>query len=75
MKQRVTFRFADASDIHYLRQLPEIGDFVTHRNAFWVVASVEMDSLGAVVVCENAVTSQRQPSGKAGGRSGDFGVS
>jgi hypothetical protein len=49
----VTFKFGAAADVRYLRELPEVGDFVTRGNELWVVASIEVDALGALVICEN----------------------
>jgi hypothetical protein len=51
-QQRVTFRFGDAFEVHYVADLPKAGDFVTYRNELWVMARLERDSLGTVVVCE-----------------------
>jgi hypothetical protein len=51
-RQRVTFRFGDAIEVHYVAGLPKAGDFVTHRNELWVMVRLERDSLGTVVVCE-----------------------
>jgi hypothetical protein len=60
-QQRVTFRFGTAAEVRYLRALPEVGDFVTHRNALWVVTTVDVDSLGGLVICENTATRHGQP--------------
>jgi hypothetical protein len=51
-QQRVTFRFGDAIEVHYVAGLPKAGDFVTHRNELWVMVRLERDALGTVVVCE-----------------------
>ena len=51
-QQRVTFRFGDAIEVHYVADLPKAGDFVSHRNELWVMVRLERDSLGTVVVCE-----------------------
>lgn len=51
-QQRVTFRFGADVDVRYLRELPQLGDFVNHRHELWVVSRVEVDSLGALVICE-----------------------
>ena len=48
----MTFRFGDAVEVHYVADLPKAGDFVSHRNELWVMARLERDSLGTVVVCE-----------------------
>ena len=46
-KQQVTVRknFGVAAEVRYLHERPEIGDFVSHRNDFWVVASIQVSSL------------------------------
>jgi hypothetical protein len=51
-QQRVTFRFGDVIEVHYVAELPKAGDFVSHRNELWVMVRLEHDSLGPVVVCE-----------------------
>jgi hypothetical protein len=51
----VTFRFGDAVEVHYVADLPKAGDFVSHHNELWVMARLEHDSLGPVVVCERDV--------------------
>jgi hypothetical protein len=48
----VTFRFSVDTEVHYVDRLPEAGDLVTHRDELWFVASVEADSIGALVICE-----------------------
>jgi hypothetical protein len=53
LQQRVTFKFGAAADVRYVRELPEMGDFVAHGNELWVVARIEENSLGALVICEN----------------------
>jgi hypothetical protein len=52
-KQRVTLRFGDADELQYVADLPRTGDFVRHQDELWVVARVERDSLGALVICEH----------------------
>jgi hypothetical protein len=54
-QERVTFRFGDAIEVHYVAALPKAGDFVSHRNELWLTVRLERDSLGAVVVCERDV--------------------
>lgn len=49
---RVTFRFAGSTEIHYLGELPDVGDFVSHGNELWEVSRVETDPVGALVICE-----------------------
>jgi hypothetical protein len=51
-QQRLTFRFGTAIEVHYVADLPKAGDFVSYRNALWVMARLERDAVGAVVVCE-----------------------
>jgi hypothetical protein len=63
LQQQVTFRFGVDADVRYLHELPEIGDFVSHRNDLWVVTSIQVSSLGALVSCEPTradVTSDEQ---------------
>jgi hypothetical protein len=50
--RRVTFRFAGQTEVQYLTRLPEAGDHVSHGRELWVVARVETDEIGALVVCE-----------------------
>ena len=50
--RRVTFRFADRMEVHYLPRAPEVGDFVTHGRDIWVVVSVRDDAVGMVAACE-----------------------
>jgi hypothetical protein len=50
--QRVTFRFGSDTQIHYLAQAPRPGERVTHGRELWVVASVEEDAVGTLVICE-----------------------
>ena len=51
----VTFRFGGEYEVHYLPRIPEIGDRVTHRGAFWVVSSIDEDATGTVARCELSV--------------------
>jgi hypothetical protein len=64
-QQRVTLRFGNDSEVQYLRDVPEIGDYVSHHSALWVVSKVENDGLGALVTCEPAASAQQAP-GPAG---------
>ena len=50
--RRVTFRFADRMEVHYLPKAPEVGDVVTHGRGVWFVVSVREDELGTVVACQ-----------------------
>jgi hypothetical protein len=50
--QRVTFRFGSDTQIHYLAQAPQPGERVTYGRELWVVASVEEDAVGTLVICE-----------------------
>lgn len=50
--QRVTFRFARDTEVHYVEHLPSVGDRVTHQHELWQVASVDEDLVGVIVVCE-----------------------
>jgi hypothetical protein len=54
-QERVTFRFGDAIEVHYIAELPKAGDLVSRRNELWVMVRLEHDSLGPVVVCERDV--------------------
>lgn len=49
---RVTFDFAGAREVHYLRTAPEVGDFVTHLSELWVVREVEENGVGPLITCE-----------------------
>lgn len=49
---QVTFRFGSDTEFHYLVDLPSIGDRVAHAHELWVVTGVDLDSIGALVVCE-----------------------
>ena len=53
-QQRVTFRFSDHMEVQYLSGLPEVGDRVSHDGDLGMVARVESDSVGALVVCESS---------------------
>jgi hypothetical protein len=73
LQQRVTFRFGGATDIRYLREVPNVGDFASHGNELWVVSRVEVDPLGVLVICENpSGTGNRRPETSA--RSSDAGI-
>jgi hypothetical protein len=54
---RVTFRFAGSTEIHYLADLPEAGDFVSHGTELWEVSRVETDAVGALVICQRPPSS------------------
>jgi hypothetical protein len=51
-KWRVAFWFGSESEVRYVAQTPEVGDYVSHRSELWLVSKVTEDALGAVVVCE-----------------------
>jgi hypothetical protein len=51
-QRRVTFWFGRDSDVRYLAEPPEVGDFVSHGNELWLVSKVEEDALGTSVSCE-----------------------
>jgi hypothetical protein len=59
-QQRVTFRFGEAIEVHYVAELPKAGDFVSHRNELWVMVRLEHDSLGPIVVCERGLEAPAQ---------------
>jgi hypothetical protein len=59
--QRVTFRFGGDTEIHYVAQAPEPGERVTHGRELWLVARVEEDAVGTLVMCEQ-LTEARVPS-------------
>ena len=50
--RRVTFRFAGETQVHYLAQAPAPGERVSHDGELWIVAAVEEDPVGTLVVCE-----------------------
>jgi hypothetical protein len=50
--KRVTFRFADTTQVHYLADVPKQGEAVAHGHDLWVVSRVESDEVGTLVVCE-----------------------
>ena len=51
-QRRVTFRFDEATEVHYLVEVPSPGDFVTHGHELWRVSRVDTDPLGTLVICE-----------------------
>ena len=51
-QQPVTFRFGEDTEVQYLRDIPALGDYVSHQGALWMVSSVDDDALGALVTCE-----------------------
>jgi hypothetical protein len=51
-QQRVTFRFGDDTEVHYLRDIPALGDYVSHLKTLWTVSGIGDDALGVVVTCE-----------------------
>lgn len=51
-QMRVTFDFAGAREVHYISDVPEVGDLITHGRELWVVKRVDEDDLGSVVTCE-----------------------
>jgi hypothetical protein len=55
---RVTFRFAGSTEIHYVVDLPEAGDLVSHGTELWEVSRVENDSVGALVICQRPRSSE-----------------
>ncbi len=64
-QQRVTFRFGHDSEVQYVREVPAVGEYVSHHNALWVVSKVENDGLGALVTCQPPASAP-QPRGPAG---------
>jgi hypothetical protein len=73
LQQRVTFRFGAAADVRYLSDVPEVGDFVSHRGDLWVVTRVEVDPVGVLVICEDRGSTGSRPSGGPV-RSSDAGI-
>ena len=51
-QMRITFDFAGAREVHYLRVAPEVGDFITHTRDVWVVRKVGEDGVGPLITCE-----------------------
>jgi hypothetical protein len=69
-QSRVAFRFESDTEVHYIRELPQLGDFVTHRGEMWVVSSVETNDIGALVTCERPARDDAPSvAARAGGRS------
>ena len=63
-ERRVTFRFGAAeSEVHFMSQLPEVGNLVTHDDALWIVASVDDDESGPVVTCALRLEGDRAGAG------------
>jgi hypothetical protein len=50
--RRVTFRFGETTQVHYLADVPRPGEAVTHGRELWVVSRVEEDQVGTLVICE-----------------------
>jgi hypothetical protein len=50
-QMRVTFDFSGAWEIHYISEVPEVGDLVSHRRELWVVRAVEFEEVGVLVSC------------------------
>ena len=73
LQQRVTFRFGGATDIRYLREVPNVGDFASHGNDLWIVSRVEVDQLGVLVICENPSSAGGRPP-ETPARSSDAGI-
>jgi hypothetical protein len=68
-QSRVAFRFEGDIEVHYIRELPSPGDFVTHRGEMWVVSHVELNDLGALVTCKEPPARDDAPArARAGGR-------
>lgn len=61
-QRQVIFRFGRDSDIRYLAEPPEVGDYVSHGNELWLVSKVAEDALGAAVICEQT-RETRAPTG------------
>jgi len=61
-QQPVTFRFGEDTEVQYLRDIPALGDYVSHQGALWMVSSVHDDALGALVTCEPRVHTERPTS-------------
>jgi hypothetical protein len=51
-QQRIAFWFGNESEIRYVADVPEVGDYVSHRNELWRVSNIGADALGLFVVCE-----------------------
>ena len=51
-KSQVCFDFAGEKQVHYVTELPSVGDFVTHIGALWVVQRVDEEDASSVVHCE-----------------------
>jgi hypothetical protein len=73
LQHRVTFRFGAATDVRYLRAVPDVGDFASHQNELWVVSRVEVDPVGVLVICENPRDTRGRPP-EAPVRSSDAGI-
>ena len=53
-QRRVTFRFDNDTEVHYLSRTPETGERVTHSGELWVVVELRRDAAGEVVICERS---------------------
>jgi hypothetical protein len=51
-QRRVTFDFAGAREVHYISDMPEVGDFVSYMRTLWVVRQIEPDDVDLLVTCE-----------------------
>ena len=48
----VIFRFRRDTEMRYVVQVPQRGDFVTHAHELWIVVNVVFDVGGATAICE-----------------------
>jgi hypothetical protein len=51
-QRRVTFDFAGVREVHYVAEVPEVGDFVSHFDELWVVSKIEDDDVDLLITCE-----------------------
>jgi hypothetical protein len=58
-KRRVAFRFGGDSQVRYVSQPPEAGDYVNYGDELWLVTGIVEDDLGVSIVCEQP--SKRAP--------------
>ena len=52
-QQRVAFWFGADSEVHYVAEQPQVGDYVIHGDELWIASRTGLDDLGAFVLCRH----------------------